>query len=162
MKYNILLWDSMSNCKAKTSSLKQLENPIRTKRYGRYYVSVEALFKIGKNCLLYVTVFMLASLDHIKLIFNPRHSYTTTRQSYSRLLFSYTVAASQPASGWSRDSTALHLYLAPPSHMGLGVGQTSIPSTWMVNQPALTIYLSCIYVYLLSAPNKPVYTVLYL
>ena len=36
-------------------------------------------------------------------------------------------------------------HLPPPTH-GSGVGQTSIPATWAVNRPALTIYLPCIYI----------------
>ena len=52
----------------------------------------------------------------------------------------------------------LHLTSPPPTH-GSRVGQTSIPAVWTVNQPALTIYLPCIYIiYRLITPIKPVYS----
>ena len=66
--------------------------------------------------------------------------------------------ASQPASGWPWDSTLVTCTSPPPPTHGSRVSQTSIPATRTVNWPAFTIYLAVLYIYLLSAPNKPVYT----
>jgi len=82
------------------------------------------------------------------LYFQSRIGYTKEETDNE-----YHVAAANPLTGWARGPMlTAHTSPLPPPHMGSRVGQPAFQSRGRSNQPALTIYLSCIYSYL--SPNK--------
>ena len=106
--------------------------------------------------------FHLGECRHFRNQMCGNHGETFTRKhecpfNEFDFLKGLSVAANQLAFVWPQVSTLTtytpHL---PPHTHGSRVGQTSIPATRTVNRPALTIYLSCIYLFI--ALKKPLYT----